>query len=60
MVFSVFRLIKACKERGGKLAILTAGPTRADDVADLKLEYLAGETLARVARHPTLSVPPGR
>lgn len=60
MVYSVFRLIKANKERGGKLAILTVGPTRADDLADLKLEYLAGQTLARATRHPTLSIPSGR
>eukprot|EP00192_Tetraselmis_astigmatica_P004463 CAMPEP_0117672708 /NCGR_PEP_ID=MMETSP0804-20121206/14060_1 /TAXON_ID=1074897 /ORGANISM="Tetraselmis astigmatica, Strain CCMP880" /LENGTH=474 /DNA_ID=CAMNT_0005481351 /DNA_START=23 /DNA_END=1450 /DNA_ORIENTATION=+ len=60
MVYSVFRLIKAAKANGANLAILTVGPTRADDLADLKLEYLAGEALARVSRHPTLAIPPGR
>eukprot|EP00873_Tetraselmis_striata_P038518 jgi/Tetstr1/458782/TSEL_045166.t1 len=59
MVYSVFRLIKAAKANGAALAILTAGQTRADDLADLKLEYLAGETLARLARHPSLAIPPG-
>ena len=37
MVYSAFRLSKAAKAGNGRLAILSAGPTRADDMADLKV-----------------------
>ena len=37
MVYSAFRLSKAAKAGDGRLAILSAGPTRADDMADLKV-----------------------
>lgn len=37
MVYSAFRLSKAAKAGSGRLAILSAGPTRADDLADLKV-----------------------
>lgn len=37
MVWSAFRLVKAAKEAGAKLAIVNVGPTRADDMADLKV-----------------------
>lgn len=53
-VYSAFRLAKAAKKAGAGLCVLTAGPTRADDMADAKLEALAGETLARLAAHPSL------
>lgn len=52
------RLAKAAKEAGAQLAILTAGPTRADALADLKFEALAGPSLSRLAAHPWLQVPP--
>ncbi|BDA47732.1 NAD-dependent protein deacetylase [Coccomyxa sp. Obi] len=57
MVYSAFRLAKAAKASGGALAVLTAGPTRADAVADLKIEALAGEALSRMAAHPSLLIP---
>lgn len=51
MVWSAFRLVKAAKEAGAKLAIVNVGPTRADDLADIKvglvwhverIEYVSG------------------
>ena len=37
MVYSAFRLSKAAKAGNGRLAILSAGPTRADSMVDLKV-----------------------
>ncbi len=37
MVYSAFRLAKAAKAGNGRLAILSAGPTRADNMVDLKV-----------------------
>ena len=59
-VWSAFRLVKAAVDNGASLAIVTAGETRADALATIKLEAVAGETLARVAAHPALAVPPLR
>ena len=58
-VFSAFRLVQACADAGGKIAIVNAGPTRADslDAVAARLPCLAGETFARLARHPSLSMP---
>ena len=53
-VYSAYRLAKAAKKVDAALFILTAGPTRGDDMADAKLEALAGEALARLAAHPSL------
>lgn len=39
MVWSAFRLVKAAKEAGAKLAIVNVGPTRADDMADIKVRW---------------------
>lgn len=57
MVYSAYRLVKAARGAGSTVALLTAGPTRADDVAHLKVEALAGEALSRLAAHPTLLLP---
>ena len=46
--FSAFKLVRDAAERGAPVAILTAGETRADSLATLKVETLAGETLPRV------------
>lgn len=46
--FSAFKLVRDAARRGAPVAILTAGETRADDLAALKVETLAGETLPRV------------
>lgn len=58
-VFSAFRLVQACADAGGKVAIINAGPTRADslEAVTMKLPCLAGETFARLARHPSLAMP---
>jgi len=56
-VWSAFRLVKAAKAAGAKLAIVNVGQTRADDMADLKVEALAGEVMARLAAHPSLLLP---
>ena len=52
MVYSAFRLSKAAKTGDGRLAILSAGPTRADDMADLKVTWrsLSARSL-RTPRH---------
>jgi len=57
MVYSAFRLAKAAVSGGGALAVLTAGPTRADSFAKLKVEAVAGEALSRLAAHPSLLIP---
>ncbi|WIA09476.1 hypothetical protein OEZ85_008877 [Tetradesmus obliquus] len=57
MVWSAFRLVKAAKAAGAALAIVNVGPTRADDLADVKVEALAGEVCMQLAMHPSLLVP---
>lgn len=57
MVYSAFRLARAAKAGGAKLALVSVGPTRADSLADLKAEVLAGEALSRLAAHPALLLP---
>ena len=56
-VWSAFRLVKAAKENGSRVAIVNVGPTRADDLADLKVAALAGETLIQLAAHPSMLLP---
>ena len=57
MVWSAFRLAKAAAGARARVAILTAGPTRADELAELKVEARAGEVLARLAAQPELGLP---
>lgn len=57
-VWSAYRLARTAVDSGAQLAIITTGPTRADDLARLKIEGRAGEVLARLAAHPSLQVPP--
>jgi NAD-dependent SIR2 family protein deacetylase len=47
-VFSGFRFARAARERGLPLAIVNLGPTRADDLADLRIDAAAGEVLPQV------------
>ncbi|CAD7700479.1 unnamed protein product [Ostreobium quekettii] len=54
MVYSAFRLVKAAKAQGATIGIVNVGLTRADDIADVKVERIAGEVLARLAAHPAL------
>jgi NAD-dependent SIR2 family protein deacetylase len=44
-VWSGFRFVRAAAERGQPIAILTLGPTRGDDFANLRVEAGAGMTL---------------
>ena len=39
MVYSAFRFVKAAKEAGTRVAIVNVGPTRADDMADIKVRW---------------------
>lgn len=50
MVWSAFRLVKAAKEAGAKLAIVNVGPTRADNMADVKVSF--GNVATVVGDHP--------
>jgi NAD-dependent SIR2 family protein deacetylase len=45
-VWSGFRFAKRAAERGIPIAIVNIGPTRADELADLKIERRCGEVLA--------------
>ena len=56
-VYSAFRLAKAAKQAEAGIALLTAGWTRADELADMKIECLAGEVLSRLASDSALLVP---
>ena len=42
MVYSAFRLVKAAKAAGARIALVCVGATRADDLADLKVQMLRG------------------
>jgi NAD-dependent SIR2 family protein deacetylase len=44
-VWSGFRFVKRAAERGAPIAIVNIGPTRADDLATLKIEGKCGEVL---------------
>ena len=56
-VYSAYRLAKAASDAAANVVVLTAGQTRADKEATYKVEALAGETLARLASHPSLLIP---
>ena len=47
-VWSGFRFVKRAAERGLPIAIVNIGPTRADDLATLKIEAKCGEVLESV------------
>ncbi|EFJ45365.1 hypothetical protein VOLCADRAFT_63648 [Volvox carteri f. nagariensis] len=57
MVYSAYRLVEAAKAAGAKLLIVNVGHTRADKLADVKVEARAGEVLVRLARHSALQLP---
>ncbi|GLC37857.1 hypothetical protein PLESTB_001483600 [Pleodorina starrii] len=57
MVYSAYRLVEVAKAAGARLLIVNVGPTRADKLADVKVEARAGEVLTRLARHPELQLP---
>jgi len=47
-VFSVFRFIKAAHEKGVPIAIVNRGPTRGDELAELKVEDSLSHCLPKV------------
>ena len=49
-VWSGFRFVKRASERGLPIAIVNIGPTRADDLATLKVERKCGEVLHDAVR----------
>jgi NAD-dependent SIR2 family protein deacetylase len=49
-VWSGFRFAKRAAERGIPIAVLTIGPTRADDLATLKIEEKCGAALSAAVR----------
>ena len=55
-VWSGFRFVKRAAERGVPVAIVNIGPTRADDLAALKIEAKCGDVLSALVgdRLPTL------
>lgn len=57
-VWSAFRLVKAAKDNKKPVAVINVGPTRADNIVDLKVEALAGEALSRLAADTTMLIPP--
>ncbi|BBN11354.1 NAD-dependent protein deacetylase/lipoamidase [Marchantia polymorpha subsp. ruderalis] len=55
-VMSVFRLIRAAIERGSPVGIVNIGPTRADELASLKIEARSGEVLSRLLTMGSLAI----
>lgn len=51
---SVFRLVQAVYKRGGAVAAVNVGPTRADQLLSLSVEARVGEVLMRLATHNAL------
>lgn len=47
-------VLVAAQDRGMPVAAVCIGETRADDMFELKVEARVGETLARLAAHPSL------
>ena len=58
-VYSAFRIAKAVADAGKPVAILNVGATRADALATLKIEALAGEALPRALADGGLDRPWG-
>ncbi|CAG4933257.1 unnamed protein product [Colias eurytheme] len=47
-VYSSYRIILQAKEEGKKIAVLNIGPTRADDIVDIKVSTKCGEILTEL------------
>jgi NAD-dependent SIR2 family protein deacetylase len=50
MVYSGYRFVERARARGQRVAIVNRGPTRADALADLKLDAEVGEVLTALVR----------
>jgi NAD-dependent SIR2 family protein deacetylase len=48
-VYSGFRFARRASERGMPIAVVNLGPTRADDLAQVRIEERAGDVLPRLA-----------
>ncbi len=48
-VYSGFRFVLRAKERGQRVVIINRGPTRGDELADLRIDEEVGEALQRLA-----------
>jgi NAD-dependent SIR2 family protein deacetylase len=57
-VWSGYRFVRAAAQQAKPIAILNIGPTRADDLAGLKVEARVGEALPRLL--PLLGIPAPR
>jgi len=57
MTMSALRLVRAAADMGSPIAILNIGPTRADDLARLKIDARCGEVLPRLLDMGSMSVP---
>lgn len=57
MTMSAFRLVRAAHDAGASTAIVSVGPTRADDFVRLKINARCGEILPRLLDTGSLSVP---
>ncbi|XP_047511551.1 NAD-dependent protein deacylase Sirt4 [Pieris napi] len=47
-VYSSYRIILQAKEEGKKIALLNIGPTRADDIVDIKVATKCGDILSEI------------
>ncbi|CAK1541564.1 unnamed protein product [Leptosia nina] len=50
-VYSSYRIILQAKDEGKKIAVLNIGPTRADNIVDLKISTKCGDILRDVCRN---------
>lgn len=57
MTMSALRLVRAAADMGSPIAILNIGPTRADDLAQLKINARSGEVLPWLLDMGSMSVP---
>jgi len=58
-VWSGFRFARRAAERGVPIAIVNVGPTRADELASLKIEERCGEVLAQTMARRRFKCAPG-
>lgn len=47
-VYSSYRIILQAKDEGKKIAILNIGPTRADNIVDIKVSTKCGDILSEI------------
>lgn len=52
-VYSSYRIILQAKEEQKKIAILNIGPTRADDIVDIKVSTKCGDILPKLCNLTT-------